>query len=160
MAATKKNAVRKAKKGEHVRQVAAVPFRVNESGEVEVMLVTSRQTRRFILPKGWPMKGKSGRKAAAVEALEEAGVDGIMLRQPAGTYSYWKRLARHFVRVDVTVYLLEVTQELADWQEKKRRRRAWLSAKDAALLIDEPELSTLVGSLKAPLTDGQSGSDV
>jgi hypothetical protein len=84
-----------------------------------------------------------------------------MLRQPAGTYSYWKRLARHFVRVDVTVYLLVVTQELADWQEKKRRRRAWLSAKDAALLIDEPELSTLVGSLKAPLTDDvQSGSDV
>ncbi len=152
-AVTKKKAIRKAQKGKRVRQVAAIPFRVNESGDVEVMLVTSRQTRRFILPKGWPMKGKSGRKAAAIEALEEAGVAGTMLRQPAGTYSYWKRLQSSFVRVDVTVYLLAVNEELANWQEKKRRRRAWLSAGDAALLIDEPELSSLVMSLKAPVAE-------
>ncbi|MGP2493797.1 NUDIX hydrolase [Mesorhizobium sp. PUT5] len=150
MAAEKKKAIRKAKKGERIRQVAAVPFRVAEGGAVEVMLVTSRQTQRFIVPKGWPMKGKSGRKAATVEALEEAGVVGTALKPPAGSYSYWKRLQSHFVRVDVTVYLLAVTEELANWQEKRRRRRAWLSAADAALLIDEPELATLVKSLKAP----------
>jgi 8-oxo-dGTP pyrophosphatase MutT (NUDIX family) len=147
MAATKKKAVRKAKKGERIRQVAAVPFRLNARGDIEVMLVTSRTTRRFIVPKGWPMKGKSGRKAAAIEAQEEAGVLGKTLKEPAGTYSYWKRLADRFVRVDVIVYLLKVTEELADWQEAKRRQRAWLAPADAAMLIDEPDLSTLVKTL-------------
>ncbi|KQU79191.1 NUDIX hydrolase [Mesorhizobium sp. Root695] len=150
MAATKKKAVRKAKKGETIRQVAAIPFRLNARGDTEVMLVTSRTTRRFIVPKGWPMKGKSGRKAATIEAQEEAGVLGKTLKQPAGTYSYWKRLANRFVRVDVIVYLLEVTEELVDWQEAKRRQRAWLAPADAAMLIDEPDLSTLVKTLKLP----------
>ncbi|MER8463488.1 NUDIX hydrolase [Mesorhizobium sp. M1409] len=150
MAATKKKAVRKAKKGERIRQVAAIPFRLNARGDIEVMLVTSRTTRRFIVPKGWPMTGKSGRKAATIEAQEEAGVLGKTLKQPAGTYSYWKRLANRFVRVDVIVYLLEVTEELADWQEAKRRQRAWLAPADAAMLIDEPELSTLVKTLNLP----------
>jgi 8-oxo-dGTP pyrophosphatase MutT (NUDIX family) len=147
MAATKKKAVRRAKKGERIRQVAAVPFRLNARGHIEVMLVTSRTTRRFIVPKGWPMKGKSGRKAATIEAQEEAGVLGKTLKEPAGTYSYWKRLANRFVRVDVIVYLLKVTEELADWQEAKRRQRAWLAPADAAMLIDEPDLSTLVKTL-------------
>jgi 8-oxo-dGTP pyrophosphatase MutT (NUDIX family) len=152
MAATKKKAARKARKGERIRQVAAIPFRLTERGDIEVMLVTSRTTKRFIVPKGWPMKGKSGRKAAMIEAQEEAGVLGKTLRQPAGTYSYWKRLSNRFVRVDVIVYLLEVTEELADWQEAKRRQRAWLVPADAAMLIDEPDLSTLVSTLKATET--------
>ena len=150
MAATKKKAVRKAKKGERIRQVAAIPFRLSQDGDIEIMLVTSRTTKRFIVPKGWPMKGKSGRKAAMIEAQEEAGVLGKTLKQPAGTYSYWKRLSNRFVRVDVIVYMLEVTEELADWQEAKRRQRAWLAPADAAMLIDEPDLSTLVSTLKAP----------
>ncbi|MER8503486.1 MULTISPECIES: NUDIX hydrolase [unclassified Mesorhizobium] len=150
MAASKKKVVRKARKGDRIRQVAAIPFRLNEHGDVEVMLVTSRTTRRFIVPKGWPMKGKSGRKAATIEAQEEAGVLGKTLKQPAGTYCYWKRLANRFVRVDVVVYLLEVTEELADWEESKTRQRAWLAPADAAVLIDEPDLSTLVRNVRIP----------
>ncbi|OBQ59292.1 NUDIX hydrolase [Mesorhizobium erdmanii] len=150
MAATRKKAVRRAKKGERIRQVAAIPFRLNADGGIEVMLVTSRTTQRFIVPKGWPMKGKSGRKAAAIEAMEEAGVLGKTLKEPAGTYSYWKRLTNRFVRVDVIVYLLDVTEELVNWQEAKRRQRAWLAPADAAMLIDEPDLSTLVATLKLP----------
>lgn len=150
MAASKKKVVRKARKGDRIRQVAAIPFRLNEHGDVEVMLVTSRTTRRFIVPKGWPMKGKSGRKAATIEAQEEAGVLGKTLKQPAGNYHYWKRLANRFVRVDVVVYLLEVTEELADWEESKRRQRAWLAPADAAVLIDEPDLSTLVRNVRIP----------
>ncbi|MER9705708.1 NUDIX hydrolase [Mesorhizobium sp. M0204] len=150
MAASKKKVIRKARKGDRIRQVAAIPFRLNEHGDVEVMLVTSRTTRRFIVPKGWPMKGKSGRKAATIEAQEEAGVLGKTLKQPAGTYCYWKRLANRFVRVDVVVYLLEVTEELADWEESKTRQRAWLAPADAAVLIDEPDLSTLVRNVRIP----------
>ncbi|PBB26111.1 NUDIX hydrolase [Mesorhizobium sp. WSM4312] len=150
MKTTKKKAARRAKKGERIRQVAAIPFRLTADGSFEVMLVTSRTTRRFIVPKGWPMKGKNGRKAATIEAMEEAGVLGKTLKQPAGTYSYWKRLANRFVHVDVIVYLLEVTEELANWQEAKRRQRAWLTPADAAMLIDEPDLSTLVKTLTLP----------
>lgn len=150
MAASKKNAVRKAREGEKIRQVAAIPFRLGEDGGIEVMLVTSRETKRFIVPKGWPMKGKSGRKAAAIEAEQEAGVTGKTLKEPAGTYSYWKRLAAGFVRVDVTVYLLAVTEERTDWRERRTRQRAWLSPRDAASLIDEPELATLLATLQAP----------
>ncbi|MGN6538113.1 MAG: NUDIX hydrolase [Mesorhizobium sp.] len=150
MTVTKKNAVRKARKGERIRQVAAIPFRLGSGGELEVLLVTSRETRRFIVPKGWPMKGKSGRKVAAIEAEQEAGVVGTVLKQPAGTYSYWKRLERQFVRVDVTVYLLAVSEELTAWREKKSRRRAWLTTGDAAMLIDEPELATLLKELELP----------
>ncbi|CCV16205.1 NUDIX hydrolase [Mesorhizobium sp. STM 4661] len=150
MAIAKKKAVRKARRGERIRQVAAIPFRLNGHGNVEVMLVTSRATRRFIVPKGWPMKGKSGRKAATIEAREEAGVVGKTLREPAGTYSYWKRLENRFVRVDVIVYLLAVTEELANWQEAEIRQRAWLAPEDAAMLIDEPDLSTLLRNLRLP----------
>ncbi|TIM34445.1 MAG: hypothetical protein E5Y61_12155 [Mesorhizobium sp.] len=81
---------------------------------------------------------------------QDRGVRGKTLKQPAGTYSYWKRLTNRFVRVDVTVYLLAVTEELANWQEAKRRQRAWLAPEDAAVLIDEPDLSTLLKNLKIP----------
>ena len=140
----------KAKKGGTIRQVAAIPFRLKADGGIEVMLVTSRETRRFILPKGWPMKRKSGRKAAAIEAFEEAGVVGKALKQPAGSYSYWKRLSTSFVRVDVKVYLLAVTEELADWLESDRRQRAWLTPAQAAVLIDETDLAAMVKTLKLP----------
>lgn len=146
----KKQAVEQAKKGKTIRQVAAIPFRQGADGGIEVMLVTSRQTQRFIVPKGWPMPGKSGRKAATIEAQEEAGVIGKTLKQPAGSYSYWKRLTSSFARVNVTVYLLSVSDELANWPEAGTRQRAWLKADDAATLIDEPELATLLKTLRLP----------
>ena len=142
-----KKTIRKASKGERIAQVAAIPFRVNEGGELQVMLVTSRGTRRFIVPKGWPMKGKSGRQAALIEAREEAGVRGKALKKPVGSYCYWKRLSTSFVHVVVTAYLIEVTEELEAWQEAGARQRAWLTPTDAAVLIDEPELSTLIRNL-------------
>ena len=150
MPTPKKRAIRKAKKGQRVRQVAAIPFRIGDTGDIEVMLVTSRETKRFIVPKGWPMKGKSGRKAATIEAMEEAGVLGKTLKTPAGGYSYWKRLSENFIRVDVTVYLLKVQEELSKWKETAKRQRAWLSPAQAATLIDEPDLSTLLKVLKMP----------
>jgi hypothetical protein len=134
MAKQKKQVLRKAKKGEKIRQVAAIPFRIGADGALQVMLVTSRETQRFILPKGWPMKGKSGQT----------------LKEPAGTYTYWKRLPAAFVRIDVTVYLLEVTEQMKQWPESARRQRAWLSPAQAAVLIDEPELASLVRQLKIP----------
>ncbi len=148
---TKENRiVSKAKKGKAIRQVAAIPFRLDDHGNVEVMLITSNTTGRFIVPKGWPMKGKSGRKAAVTEAREEAGVVGKALKKPLGAYIYWKRLSDCFVRVTVTVYLLSVVDILTDWKENSHRRRAWLSPADAAMLIDEPQLQSMVRSIASP----------
>lgn len=144
-----KKAVRKARKGKPIRQVAAVPVRIRD-GRPEVMLVTSRGTRRFIVPKGWPMKGKSGREAARIEAREEAGVVGKALRKPLGTYSYWKRLSESFVLVKVTVYLLLAEETLAEWDEAATRERAWLAPADAATLVDEPELASLIAAVELP----------
>jgi 8-oxo-dGTP pyrophosphatase MutT (NUDIX family) len=142
-----KRIVRVAKKGKPIRQVAAVPFRLDGHGNVEVMLITSNTTNRFIVPKGWPMKGMSGRKAAVTEAWEEAGVVGEALKEPLGVYTYWKRLSGHFVRVTVKVYLLSVVDVQPDWNERSQRQRAWLSPADAAALIDEPQLASLVRSM-------------
>lgn len=134
-------------KGKAIRQVAAIPFKVNEDGELQVMLITSRTTKRFIVPKGWPMKRKSGRKVAAIEAREEAGIIGRVLKTAAGSYRYWKRVEAGFLLVEVTAYLLAVENVLEDWKESQARQRAWLAPGDAARLIDEPELATLLGAL-------------
>jgi ADP-ribose pyrophosphatase YjhB (NUDIX family) len=139
-----KQIIRKARKGKPVRQVAAVPVRRDARGRIEILLITSSTTKRFLVPKGWPMKGKSGRKAATIEAREEAGVTGTALKQPLGTYGYWKRLSDRFANVVVTVYLLPVAEELPEWEEASKRQRAWLRPADAAKLIDEPQLASLV----------------
>lgn len=142
----KSDLIRKARKAKTIRQVAAIPCRLNDFGMPEVMLVTSRTTQRFIIPKGWPMKGKSARKVAALEAREEAGVTGKALREPVGRYRYWKRLSDCFVPIEVTVYLVVVSAVTGEWKEQSARRRAWLSLDDALTLIDEPELAAIVES--------------
>jgi 8-oxo-dGTP pyrophosphatase MutT (NUDIX family) len=138
--------VRKVVKGKAIRQVAAVPYRVRD-GKVEILLITSRETRRFIVPKGWPMKGLNSRQAALVEAREEAGITGTTRKAALGRYTYWKRMSSSFIPVEVTTYLLHVEGPSEEWKEAGTRERAWLSPEDAATLIDEPELATLIRSV-------------
>jgi 8-oxo-dGTP pyrophosphatase MutT (NUDIX family) len=130
------------------RQVAALPYRVNEAGDLEILLLTSRQTRRFIVPKGWRKNGLSESKAAAEEAFEEAGIKGRIEKKPIGSYSYWKRQARLFERVRVNIYALKVTEQRSRWPERKERSISWLRVEDAATLIDEQELATLMRTLE------------
>lgn len=148
--ASAKKIIRKARKGSPIRQVAAIPCRRTSGGELEVMLITSRSSKRIIIPKGWPMKGKSARKAAATEARQEAGVSGRALKRPAGKFVYWKRLSESFVPIEVTVFLLEVEHVETSWREEHCRRRAWMTPASAATLIDEPELASLVRSIEIP----------
>lgn len=143
----KKKLVRHARQGKPIHQVAALPYRQSFAGEMEVLLLTSRQTGRFVLPKGWPMKGRKDCEAAAQEAAEEAGVKGDFGKDPLGSYRYWKRLKDSFVPVRVHIYPLKVAQQMEDWKEKGQRSRAWLSPKKAALLVDEPELVSLLQTL-------------
>jgi 8-oxo-dGTP pyrophosphatase MutT (NUDIX family) len=133
------------------RQVAALPFRYNTQGSPEVLIITSRETGRFVLPKGWPVKGLSDAQAAAKEAWEEAGLKGKIGRKPIGKYQYWKRLPNHSRRIKVDVYLMEVSRQLETWREKQCRRTAWLSPASAALLVDEPKLMSLIQRLQEPL---------
>jgi 8-oxo-dGTP pyrophosphatase MutT (NUDIX family) len=126
------------------RQVAALPFRRTADGQVEVLLITSRETGRFIIPKGWPMKRLSDPDAAAREAYEEAGVIGKVKRKPIGDYIYWKRLERSFELLKVEVYAFEVQKQRANWPEKSARKYEWLSSKDAAIRVDEPGLVALL----------------
>lgn len=126
------------------QQVAALPFRISVSGAVEILVLTSRDTGRFIIPKGWKKKGHKKPDAAANEAYEEAGVVGKVQRKPVGIYTYWKRGATGFEQLEVLVYPLLVTKQRADWPEKGQRRLAWLSREDAALLVDEPQLASLI----------------
>jgi 8-oxo-dGTP pyrophosphatase MutT (NUDIX family) len=130
------------------RQVAALPYRKTTSGRIEVLLITSRETGRFIIPKGWPMKRLSDSDAAAKEAYEETGVVGKVKPKPIGTYSYWKRLERTFELLRVDVYALKVKKQRANWPEKEARTSRWLPARDAAQLIDDPELVTLIDTFR------------
>jgi len=141
--------MRKSKRspGEPRRQVAAMPVRRIADGSLEIMLVTSRTTRRWIVPKGWPVKGMKDYDAAAREAFEEAGVVGAIGRKPAGRYDYWKRLADHFVLCTVKLYLLEVQQQLPSWAEQGQRHCQWFKPQDAADLVDEPGLSSLIRAI-------------
>lgn len=125
------------------RQVAALPYRF-DGGELRVLLVTSRETQRWIIPKGWPMKGKKPHRAAEREALEEAGVKGRIDRKSIGRYDAWKRLTDHFILCSVKVYPLEVREQRKKWREQTERRAVWFKALDAADLVDEPGLSTII----------------
>ena len=109
------------------------------------MLITSRETRRWIVPKGWPMKGRSPHGTAAREALQEAGIRGRISKQAIGAYSYTKRgLGGQRWDCTVHVFPLEVRTELDTWREKSERTREWFSYLEAAELIEEPELKSLI----------------
>lgn len=128
-------------------QVGAVPIKRRTTGEIEVLLITSRETRRWVIPKGWPWPGVSDPEAAAAEAWEEAGVRGNIVVNQMGTFTYDKRRDGVILTVDVVVYLLEVTEEEPAWPEMDKRRRAWLSPAAAARAVAEQELKALLHSL-------------
>ena len=130
------------------RQVAALPTRTDKSGAIEVLLVTSRDTKRWIVPKGWPMEGRSPWKAAAIEALEEAGVEGDIARKPLGTYTYVKRRDRRpDIPCEVAVYPMQVERQLKRWKERDQRERHWFAPAKAADLVDESDLGALLAAL-------------
>jgi 8-oxo-dGTP pyrophosphatase MutT (NUDIX family) len=120
-------------------QFAVLPWRGAE--RLEIMLVSSRETGRWVLPKGWPMKGIKPHKSAAQEALEEAGIVGKVAKTPLGGYSYAKRLDDGSAQIcQVQVFAFEVERERNSWLEKRERTRKWFAIADAAEAVEEPEL--------------------
>ena len=134
----------KAYKQRKPRQVAALVYRIESDRQVRILLLTSLDTKRTIIPKGWPMKGLKDRDAAAREAFEEAGIVGKIGSKAIGRFHYWKRRKTYFSYVRVDVYALKAQEFLDDYPEKGQRQLAWFSPEEAAMLIDEPQLATLV----------------
>jgi 8-oxo-dGTP pyrophosphatase MutT (NUDIX family) len=131
-------------------QFAALPTTVR-TGQLHVLLITSRETRRWVIPKGWPEKGYSPPELAAREAYEEAGIVGRVAPVPLGSYRYAKRLtAKKAVPCVVEVYLLEVERELDDWPERRQRERRWLPPAEAAPLVEEAGLADLLLRMGRP----------
>lgn len=132
------------------RQYGALPFRKDRFGGIEILLVTSRRRGRWIVPKGWPVKGRTGFLSAAVEAFEEAGVVGQIYPRPVGRYHYVKRrsdgaLQRH----RVTLFALRVRGTLINWPERGQRRRRWMRLDEATRLVAEPELAGVLRAIRA-----------
>jgi ADP-ribose pyrophosphatase YjhB (NUDIX family) len=125
-------------------QYGALPYRMGPHGR-EILLITSRGTKRWVIPKGWPMVGKKPRRVAEIEAFQEAGVKGVIEKKPLGFYPYSKLLPGGAERLClVEVYPLRVTQEAMKWREQSERERMWFRADEAAGLVDEGGLGLLI----------------
>jgi 8-oxo-dGTP pyrophosphatase MutT (NUDIX family) len=126
---------------------------VAPDGQRLVMLVTSRETRRWVLPKGWPEKKLGPHELAAKEAFEEAGLEGEIGREPIGSYRYAKRRWNgRTVQCEVDVFPLAVERQLEDWPERAERETEWFTPAEAALLVDESGLVALLLDLAAAET--------
>lgn len=129
--------------------MAALCWRPADGNGLEVLLITSLNSRRWILPKGWLIDGLTPAQSAAREALEEAGVTGNTAQQPLGTYHYLKeRKDGGGVPCSVDVFGLEVTGQMEAWPEKGAREIAWLTLDDAAARVSEPGLRELLGTFR------------
>ena len=132
-------------KAKRALQFAALPWRIAEGGLREVMLLTTRETHGWVIPKGWPMKGRKPAEVASQEAYEEAGLIGqVVGKRPLGSFHYEKRLAKKAILCEVRVFLFRVERQLDDWPEKGERESKWVDAKEAAALVEEGALAEIV----------------
>jgi 8-oxo-dGTP pyrophosphatase MutT (NUDIX family) len=129
-------------------QVGALCVRRQDDGSCQVLLVTSRDTGRWIIPKGWKAKRLEDHEAAAREAEEEAGVSGKVTSEPIGNYTYPKIDGRDARTLRVAVYLLLVQRIKDYWPEQSQRRRAWFDVHEAIEKVQEPRLRTLIQGLR------------
>ncbi len=134
-------------------QFAALCYRIRADGALfEVLLVTSRDSGRWIIPKGWPMAGKKPHEVAAIEAFEEAGVRGKAKKKPFGYFTYLKMFDNgQRTPCCVQVHLLAVKETCEVFREKGQRLSEWVSCVEAARRVREPELKGLFLSVQRAL---------
>ncbi len=125
-------------------QFGALCWRIRK-GELQILLVTSRGRRSWILPKGWPVNGATPCKAAATEAYEEAGVKGRVFDLCLGIYSYTKDIANGpRLPCVVAIFPMKITKILSEWPEDRQRRRKWVTPEKAASMVEIGELRRIV----------------
>ena len=133
-----------ARKGDIRTQFAALCFRIRR-GKVQILVITSRRSKRWIMPKGWPMDGRTPAATAAREAWEEAGVTGVASDTCLGVYPYEKNVnAQDELRCLAMLYPVEVKSLAKKYPESGQRRRRWVSRKKAARMVAEPELARMI----------------
>jgi 8-oxo-dGTP pyrophosphatase MutT (NUDIX family) len=127
-------------------QYGALPYRFTPMAALEILIVTTRQSRRWIVPKGWPIKRLTPSKSAAREAFEEAGVRGKIGARSIGNFRYKKTADENGAEADceVKVFPLLVTRQSAAWPEHGQRVVQWVDPDKAIALIREPELKAIV----------------
>jgi 8-oxo-dGTP pyrophosphatase MutT (NUDIX family) len=131
-------------------QVAALPYRLRADGSTEVLLVTTRGTGQWMVPKGWPITGKTLPQAAAQEAYEEAGVRGKTGKEELGRFQHRKTaLLEGAIDCVVAVFPLAVDEELANWPERRERVRTWFDIEEAARSVHSEELAGIIAALRA-----------
>lgn len=130
-----------------INQYAALPYRVDEEGKPEILLITSKERRRWVIPKGNPISSFLNYETAAREAFEEAGIEGGIAIDPIGSYRYMKRRAGGDVPALVTVYPMLVNRQLRRWPERGQRELRWFAPEEAAEAVEEPELKVIILSL-------------
>lgn len=125
-------------------QFAALCYRRIKSG-CEILLITSRERGRWVVPKGWPIEGMGPGGSAEQEAWEEAGVKGKLRGHCIGFFNYDKVLETGTdLPVAVAVYAIEVKRLADDFPEKGQRKRKWFSPKKAASRVNEPQLKKIL----------------
>ncbi len=127
-------------------QYSALCYRYKKKrGHIEVLVITSRDTGRWVIPKGWPMEGKPAWAVAEREAYEEAGVKGTVHQEAIGHYMYDKGIAKGLtVPCKVNVYALEVDDLCKNFPEKGQRKLEWVTCTEAAARVAEPGLKQLI----------------
>lgn len=140
-------------KDEALLQYGALCYHLGKKRhDIELLLITSRETGRWVIPKGWPIEGKEPYRVAEREAEEEAGVRGKAARKPIGHFTYFKCLGDgRKATCIVQVHPLKVENVLERFKEKGERQIAWFSCREAAELVHEPELKDLFRQFE---TDG------
>jgi 8-oxo-dGTP pyrophosphatase MutT (NUDIX family) len=138
-------------------QHGALPYRFASDGALEILLLTTRGTRRWIIPKGWPIKGLKPFKSAAREAYEEAGVRGATGSKSIGSFIYEKRLEEGvMVPCEVSVFPLKVERQYKTWPESHQREIRWLVPEEALTLLEDPGLRDLVAAFVERLEGRQA----
>ena len=142
------------------QQYAALCYRMKKKQGLEVLLVTSRDTGRWVIPKGWPMPGKKSHTVAEREAYEEAGVKGKAEREPLGYYTYLKGLNYGLkVICRVQVHALKVDEMLKQFPEKGARQVEWVTCAEAAARVNEPDLKTLLLSFEKRMAQNEEPAE-
>lgn len=127
-----------------VVQYGALPWRRTPAG-LQILLITTRNTRRWIVPKGWPEAGRSPQECAAQEAFEEAGVTGAVTPEAIGVFGHKKQVkSGQMISCQIHVHAMEVSAVARDWPEKDARRTKWCLVAEALMLVDDPGLRRII----------------
>jgi len=126
-------------------QFGALCYRLRK-GKVQILLITSRTRKRWILPKGWPIDSATPAETALREAWEEAGVEGKVTGNCIGIYTYTKLLEGDDLPCVVAMFPVKVKKLHKRYPEAEQRQRKWCSRKMAAALVDNPELAQMISA--------------